>query len=104
MASNVGKTQSVVGSDGRLYAVTTLKDGYEIKDADGKQVNFTYDEREKTWSVEADGEKRVLLKVKDNDTAEIMLPGGGAKEVSLNEQGLFEARMAVGGGRYFAAR
>ncbi len=104
MASNVGKTQSVVGSDGRLYAVTTLKDGYEIKDADGKQVNFTYDEREKTWSVEADGEKRVLLKVKDNDTAEIMLPGGGAKEVSLNGQGMFEARMAVGGGRYFAAR
>ncbi|RRD00270.1 DUF3332 domain-containing protein [Prevotella sp. OH937_COT-195] len=104
IASNAGKTQNVMGSDGRMYAVTTLKDGYEIKDADGKQVNFTFDERQKTWSVEAEGEKQVLLKMKDNDTAEIMLPGGETKEVSLNEQGMFEARMALGEGYYFATR
>ncbi|MDD7318946.1 MAG: DUF3332 domain-containing protein [Prevotella sp.] len=104
IASNVGKTQSVMGSDGRMYSVTTLKDGYEIKDADGKQVNFTFDEQQQTWSVEAEGTKQVLLKMKDNDTAEIMLPNGGTKDISLNEQGMFEARLALGEGSYFAAR
>lgn len=104
LASNVGKTENVMGSDGKMYAVTTLKDGYEIKDADGKQMNFTFDEKEQTWSVEAEGTKQVLLKMKDKDTAEIMLPNGETKDVSLNEQGMFEARMALGEGYYFATR
>ena len=40
LAENVGKTESIMGSDGKLYAVTTLKDGYEIKDADGNVMNL----------------------------------------------------------------
>ena len=30
LASNVGKTTTTKGQDGRFYAVKTLKDGYEI--------------------------------------------------------------------------
>ena len=30
-ANNIGKTQQVMGQDGRYYAVTTLKNGYEVK-------------------------------------------------------------------------
>ena len=67
-------------------------------------MNFTFDEKEQTWSVEAEGTKQVLLKMKDKDTAEIMLPNGETKDVSLNEQGMFEARMALGEGYYFATR
>lgn len=52
LAENVGKTESIMGSDGKLYAVTTLKDGYEIKDADGNVMNFTYNEKDNTWAVE----------------------------------------------------
>ena len=104
MASKAGKTQEIMGSDGRMYAVTTLKDGYEIKDADGKLVNFTFNEQDKTWSIEAEGQKQVLLKMKDNETAEIILPDGSTKDISLNEQGMYEARMALGEGYYFALR
>lgn len=104
IASNVGKTQEIMGSDGRIYAVTTLKDGYEIKDADGKLVNFTFNEQEKTWSVEAEGEKQVLLKMKDNETAEITLPDGSTKDIPLNDQGIYEARVALGDGYFFALR
>ena len=35
LASNVGKTTTIKGQDGRFYAVKTLKDGYEIKSPDG---------------------------------------------------------------------
>lgn len=104
LAENVGKTESIMGSDGKLYAVTTLKDGYEIKDADGNVMNFTYNEKDNTWAVEKDGTTTVLLKMKGNDTAQIYLPGGKTMDVTLDKQGLYEARMAVNEGVYFAAR
>lgn len=104
MAKNVGKTENVMGSDGRLYAVTALKDGYEIKDADGNIVDFKFDEKDQTWSVEKDGVKTTLLKIKDNDTAEIYLKDGKTMDVALNDQGVYEARMAVNDGIYFAWR
>lgn len=104
LAANVGKTESIMGSDGKLYAVTTLKDGYEIKDADGNVMNFTYNEKDNTWSVEKDGATTVLLKMKGNDTAQIYLPDGKTMDVTLDNQGLYEARMAINEGVYFAAR
>jgi len=103
VASNVGKTQNVMGSDGNVYAVTNLKDGYEIKNPKGEIVEFTYDKKQKTWSMETpDGQKVKLLRIKDKETAEIFLPGGRTQEVSMDRQGLYEARMAVGNGYFFA--
>ena len=32
VVANVGKTKNVTGKDGRLYAIKTLKNGYEITD------------------------------------------------------------------------
>lgn len=104
VAANVGKTQDIMGSDGRMYAVTNLKNGYEIKDDKGEIVNFTFDKKSKTWSCEKDGTTIKLLKVKDNSTAEIYLKDGRAIDVTLDQQGLYEARMAVNGGTFFAAR
>lgn len=104
LAENIGKTESVMGSDGKLYAVTTLKDGYEIKDQDGNIVNFVYDEKANTWSVEKDGVKTTLLRMKGNDTAEIYLPDGKTMDVALDQQGMYEAKMAVNGGMFFAFR
>ncbi len=104
LANNVGKTKSVMGSDGRLYAVTYLKDGYEIKDDNGEKVEFTFNKSDKTWSMVKDGNKVTLLKVKDNNTAQIYLKNGRTMDVALNNQGLYEARMAVNEGTYFAAR
>lgn len=104
VAANVGKTQDVMGSDGRMYAVTTLKNGYEIKDDKGDIVNFTFDKRTKTWACEKDGETVKLLRVKDNSTAQLYLQDGKTMDVTLDNQGLYEARMAVNGGVFFAAR
>lgn len=102
VAANIGKTESILGSDGKLYAVTTLKDGYEIKDADGNVVNFIYNEKDNTWSMEQDGVKTVLLKMKGNDRAEIYLPNGKSMDVSIDRQGVYETRMALNDGCFFA--
>ena len=102
VAANIGKTESILGSDGKLYAVTTLKDGYEIKDADGNVVNFIYNEKDNTWSMEQDGVKTVLLKMKGNDRAEIYLPNGKSMDGSIDRQGVYETRMALNDGCFFA--
>lgn len=104
MASNVGKTLNIMGSDGIMYAVTYLKDGYEIKDDKGNVVNFVFDKNEKTWTMDSDKGTVKLLKMKDADTAEIYLKDGSAKDVSLNEQGVYETQMAVNDGLFFALR
>ena len=104
-SSNVGKTQKVMGSDGKMYAVTNLKDGYEIKNEAGEVVDFKFDKSEKVWSLQTqDGTTVKLLKVKDNNTAEVYLPNGKNMEVSMDNLGLYQVRMAAGNGMYFAAR
>ena len=105
IASHVGKTQKVMGSDGKMYAVTNLKDGYEIKNEAGEVVDFKFDKAEKVWSLQTqDGTTVKLLKVKDNNTAEVYLPNGKNMEVSMDNLGLYQVRMAAGNGMYFAAR
>jgi len=104
IASNVGKTKQVIGSDGNMYAVKYLKDGYEIKNANGEIVNFVFDKNEKVWSVQTDKGVVKLLKMKGNNTAEMYLENGNSIDITLDQQGVYAARMAVGNGLYFAAR
>ena len=44
--ANVGKTQQVMGQDGRYYAVTTLKNGYEVKAPTGEITYFYHNANE----------------------------------------------------------
>lgn len=104
LEANIGTTEQVLGCDGRLYAVTTLADGYEVRDSEGNIVNFVHDGKDDSWSVVKDGKTTKLLRIKDKDTAEIYLKDGSTLDVALNEQGVSTARMAVNGGLYFAFR
>ena len=104
IAKNVGKTQQVMGSDGKMYAVTNLKDGYEIKNDLGEIVEFKYDKKERVWSVNTENGTVKLLKVKDNNTAELYLQNGKSMDITLDAQGVYAARMAVNGCLFFANR
>lgn len=50
-----GKVQKVEGSDGVLYTITTLKDGYEVKSPDGKVVLFHHDAQTDSWTMTRNG-------------------------------------------------
>lgn len=102
LAENIGKTENIMGSDGKLYAVTTLEDGYEVKAPDGKIVNFKHNAEDDSWTMIQDGKTTKLLRIKDKETAEIYLKDGGRMDVSLDQQGMYNARMAVNGGMFFA--
>lgn len=104
MASNVGKTQQVLGEDGVLYAVKTLKDGYEITKPTGEKLLFTYDKKTDSWSKMQDGKTQEILRFNANGTVKATLPGGQAMDVSLNESGLQQVRGAIAGGTWWAMR
>ena len=102
--ANVGKTQTVFGNDGKQYLVKTLKDGYDITKPNGDTVNFTYNKTENAWYMNAKGQKSELFKFNNDGTAQITLGNGQKMNVALNNAGMYEARMAVQGGTFFALR
>ena len=100
IAANIGKTKNVMGEDGLMYAVKTLKNGYEITKPNGEVVVFSYNKKENAWYMNG----TQLVKINDNGTAQANLMDGRSITVTADEQGLYEARMAVNGGYFFAAR
>lgn len=53
--AHVGETKEVMGQDGRMYAVKTLKNGYEITDPNGEKSYLVYNKKEKSWNYKDNG-------------------------------------------------
>ena len=104
MSANVGKTRQVTGSDGSLYAITTLKNGYEIKAENGEVAHFYYDKKTNTWSFEQNGEQQDVFRFNEDGTMTVMMQDGQQLRVTHDEAGLYEVRTAAFGGNFFAMR
>ena len=102
VVANVGKTKNVTGKDGRLYAIKTLKNGYEITDPEGEKSYFVFDKKNKSWSYSKDGDIRELFSFNEDGSIQACLPSGETMNVSADEYGLYQVRMAMNGGLYFA--
>ena len=104
MAQNIGKTQNVTGKDGLIYAVTTLKDGYEVKSPNGEVVKFLYDQETDSWSQVQNGKKTEIFRFNDDGTIQANLQDGRHITVTPDEAGLFEVNMAQYGASFYAMR
>lgn len=102
--ANVGKTQQVMGQDGKYYAVKTLKEGYEITAPDGEMMKFIYDKATDSWSQIVEGKQTEIFRFNEDGSVKATLPNGEQMDVALNESGLYQVRMAVNGGTYWAMR
>lgn len=99
--ANVGKTQQVMGQDGRYYAVTTLKNGYEVKAPTGEITYFFHNAENDSWSMEQNGMTKEIFRFNADGTIQANI-NGETKDFTLNEAGVYEARMAATDGRFFA--
>lgn len=102
--AKVGETQNVMGKDGRMYAVKTLKNGYEITSPDDEVSHLVYNKKEKSWSYEDKGAIKELFRFNDDGTIMATLPNGKKMKVSQDQAGIYQVRMAVNDGMYFASR
>lgn len=100
--ANVGKTKNVMGKDGRMYAIKTLKNGYEITDPQGEKSYFVFNKKDKSWSYSKDGDIRELFSFNEDGSIQACLPNGEKMNVSADEDGLYQVRMAMNGGYYYA--
>ncbi|MBQ6653190.1 MAG: DUF3332 domain-containing protein [Prevotella sp.] len=103
VASRVGKTQQVMGSDGRYYAVKTLIDGYEITTPDGQQVKLLYDKENDAWLQVQNGETKEMFRFNADGTIRVITSQGEPMDVTLDEAGLYRMQMAFGNDYYWAA-
>ncbi len=104
MQANIGKTRQVLGSDGRYYAVTTLKDGYEIKAPTGELSYFKYDKQQNIWSLTQNGKTTELFRFNADGTITTLADKDMQMTVTPDEAGLYQVRTAAGGGYFFAMR
>ena len=101
-ASNIGKTQQVMGQDGRYYAVTYLKNGYEVKAPTGEITYFYHNDENDSWSMVQDGVTKELFRFnKDGKTIQANI-NGQTKDLTMDEAGVYQARMMANDGTFFA--
>ena len=98
--ANIGKTQQILGSDGREYAVTTLSDGYEVRAADGVVTRLTYVQEQNAWTITQNGVTKELFRFNADGTITTSLKGQDMT-FAADENGLYQARMAAGNGLFF---
>jgi hypothetical protein len=97
------QTKKVKGDSG-LYTVETSEEGHRVtRDDNGETVFFRFNENEKTWNIEVDGESATLLKVVSDTEVAVYLADGSQMLVPLNESGLMAFREVVDG-RMYASR
>ena len=104
VANNIGKTQKVKGADGVIYAVKTLKDGYEVTSPEGKKSYFHHDDATDTWSYIVDGVEKKLIKFNGDGTINAYLDNGHEMTINQDAQGLQEVREAVATNVFWAQR
>lgn len=104
LAQKVGTVQEVTGKDGLIYAVKTLRNGYEVTSPNGEVVSFIYDKKTNSWSQEQNGKKVEIFRFNDDGTIQARLSDGETIRVNPDEAGVFETRMAVNGARFWACR
>lgn len=102
--AKVGHVENVWGKDGKLYAVKTIENGYEVTRPTGEKVLFVHNEKDNSWSIEENGVMKEIFRFNADGTVQASLPNGNKMDVSLNESGMYQLRMAVNDGMFFAAR
>jgi hypothetical protein len=101
--AKAGEVKKVKGENGE-YLVKTLENGYEIS-KDDQIVGLIYNQEKNTWNVVNNDISTDLVKINNNGTADIFLPNGETQNITLDAQGIAEARkITMMSETYFAKR
>lgn len=92
--AEAGKTKTVKNSQGQEVQITTLENGYALTDGE-TSLNLVYDEEENIWSAQHDNETTKLIKINDDNTADLFV-GEEVVEVTLDAEGVNMAYLKAG--------
>ena len=102
LAANQVKT--VMGQDGRYYAIKTLKNGYEVKSPTGEKTLFIHNDNNDSWSMTQNGVTKEIIRFNADGTIQATLQNGEKLNVSNDEAGVMQVREAVYNENCYAMR
>ena len=102
LAANQVKT--VMGQDGRYYAIKTLKNGYEVKSPTGEKTLFIHNDQNDSWSMTQNGITKEIIRFNADGTIQASLQNGEKLTVTNDQAGMQQVREAVYNDNCFALR
>jgi hypothetical protein len=90
-----GTIKNVKGSDGQMYAVKTVKNGYEITAPNGEKTYFKHNKKNDSWSVSQNGVSRDLFKYNEDGTIMAYMQNGETMTVTNDMAGLVAVQEAT---------
>lgn len=95
----------IIEGEKGIYKIERNPTGYHIEQEGSDDiVDFIFDQKNKTWSIDMNGDITTLLKVIDESEVLMYLPDGSTMNVPLNEAGVLAFREVVEQKAYFAAK
>ena len=90
--ADAGETKTIKNSKGQDIEVKTLKNGYALSDGTNS-MNLVFNEKEQIWSAEFQDQVTNLIKLVDENNAQLFLKNGEVMDITLNAEGIETARM-----------
>lgn len=101
--ADVGSVKNIETEKG-IYAIETKANGYQIQKEGENAVDLVYNQENKTWSVEANGENSELLRFESDDEVVMFMPDGTEMQVELSQAGVLAFKQVVENTTFYAAR
>ena len=90
--ADAGETKIIKNSKGQDIEVKTLENGYALNDGTNT-MNIVFDEKEQIWSAEYEDQVINLIRLVDENNAQLFLKNGEVMDITLNADGIDAARL-----------
>lgn len=90
--ADAGETKIIKNSKGQDIEVKTLENGYALNDGTNT-MNLVFDEKEQIWSAEYEDQVMNLIRLVDENNAQLFLKNGEVMDITLNADGIEAARL-----------
>lgn len=90
--ANAGEKKIVKNSEGQNVEVTAMENGYNLTDG-VTSMNLVFDEETQVWSAEYNNQSTNLIKLIDDNNAQLFLMNGDMMDITLDAEGINMARM-----------
>ena len=99
--AQAGEKKVVKNAKGQAVEITTLENGYCLSDGNSS-MNLIYDEAEQIWSALYEDQVTNLIKLVDENKAQLFLKNGDIMDITLDKEGMDMARNYMG--NFFAMK
>lgn len=90
--ADAGETKIIKNSKGQDIEVKTLENGYALNDGTNT-MKLVFDEKEQIWSAEYEDQVMNLIRLVDENNAQLFLKNGEVMDITLNADGIEAARL-----------